>query len=314
MPTVAAPNSVRRTAFAMLALSIAIGSVSFTLVKIALDELSPSGLAIGRVVVSAVVFVSVVGLQPWRRRPIPRGERFLVFLCGFGGSAVFHLLFNGGIQRVSVTVSAVIMATTPVLVAVGEVLFLRFRMRPAQVLGLVCTVLGCAVIGVSGNASGASSPVGILLLFLAALTWAGVTVATRSITDSYDPWWLNTPGTVVGALFVVLVDIPGVREFGHLSLKGWLAVVWLGGASSAFIYYALAKVMREISATAAMSASTIVTPLGVLVGWIVLGDRPSLVQVFGGAVVLLGVVLVTRRLSQESVTMVPSTAPVQGAQ
>jgi len=151
------------------------------------------------------------------------------------------------------------------------------------------------------------------LVFGAVLIWAGVTVATRSVTDSYDPWWLNTPGTLVGAVFVLLVDPGGVRKFAHLSAKGWLVVVWLGAASSAFIYYALAKVMREVSATAAMSASTVVTPTGVLVAWLVLGDRPTLVQVLGGVVVLVGVVLVTRRSSHDSVTKVPSSASTEGA-
>jgi drug/metabolite transporter (DMT)-like permease len=313
MPSVVASTSARRMAFAMLGLSIAIGSVSFTLVKIALDELSPSALAMGRVVVSAAVFALVIGLQPWRRRPVPRGERFLVFLCGFGGSAAFHLVFNSGYQRVSVPVGALIMATTPVLVAVGEVMFLHHRLRMSQSLGLVLTFAGCTVIGTSGASSGTSSTLGVLLVFGAVLIWAGVTVATRSVTDSYDPWWLNTPGTLVGAVFVLLVDPGGVREFAHLSAKGWLVVVWLGAASSAFIYYALAKVMREVSATAAMSASTVVTPTGVLVAWLVLGDRPTLVQVLGGVVVLVGVVLVTRRSSHDSVTKVPSSASTEGA-
>ncbi len=296
----------------MLGLSIAIGSVAFTLVKIALRELSPMSLAMGRVVVSALVFVAVVGLQPWRRRPVPPRERFLVLLCGFGGSAGFHLVFNVGIERVSVAVGAVIMATTPVLVAVGEVLFLHHRLRPRQVAGLGFTVAGCVVIGVSGTSAGNSSLLGVLFVFASALVWAGVTVATRSVTDAYDPWWLNTPGTVLGALFVVLVNIGGISEFGHLSLKGWLAVVWLGSASSAFIYYAFAKVMREISATAAMSASTVVTTSSVLVAWLVLGDRPTLVQVLGGVVVLAGVVLVTRRSAADEVTMVPSASASTG--
>ena len=314
MTTTAPSGSSRRLAFAMLALSIAIGSVSFTLVKIALKELTPSGLAMGRVVVSALVFMLVVGLQPWRRRPVPKSERFLVFLCGFGGSAGFHLLFNVGAARVSIPIAAVIMATTPVWVAIGEVVFLHHRLRARQVLGLALTFAGCAVIGVSGASSGGSSVVGILFIFLAALAWAGVTVATRSVTDTYDPWWLNTPGTVAGALFVLAVGSGGMHQFGHLSLKGWLAVVWLGSASSAFIYYAFAKVMREVSATAAMSASMVVTPSSVLVAWLVLGDRPTVVQVLGGVVVLAGVVLVTRRSAKDPVTMVPSAAATQGAQ
>jgi drug/metabolite transporter (DMT)-like permease len=93
---------------------------------------------------------------------------------------------------------------------------------------------------------------------------------------------------------MLLLDIPRLGEFADLSWKGWLAVIWLGSASSAFIYYSMARVMTVVSATTATSISTVVTPLSVLVAWMVLGDPPTLVEVLGGAVVIAGVMLVVR--------------------
>lgn len=289
----------------LLAASIAIGSVSFTLVQVALRELSPLSLAAGRVVVSAMMFTAIVLRSPARRRPIARGDRLRVFLCGFGGSAVFHLLFNWGQHAVSVAIAAVIMATYPVMTAVGEVLFLGHRLRAIQVAGLTLAMGGCAAIAVAGGVGEGTRPVlGAVVIALATLTWAGVTVATRSIGDRYDSWWLNTPGTVAGALFMLVLAAPRLGEFADLSVKGWVTVVWLGSASSAFIYYALARAMTAISATTATSLSTVVTPTSVLVAWAVLGDAPSVIEVLGGAVVIAGVILVVRNATGDE----PSTA------
>src|SRR4051795_3116481 len=83
-----AARSSRRQAGLLLAAAIAIGSVSFTLVQVALRELSPITLATGRVVASASMFTLIVLRSPWRRRPILRQDRWRVFVCGFGGSAV----------------------------------------------------------------------------------------------------------------------------------------------------------------------------------------------------------------------------------
>ncbi len=293
--TVLPAPATRRTAFLLLAASIAIGSVSFTLVQVALRELSPLSLAAGRVVVSATMFSLIVLRSPQRRRPIERGDRLRVFLCGFGGSAVFHLLFNWGQHYVSVAIAAVIMATYPVMTALGEVAFLGHRLRAIQVGGLALAMAGCAAIAAAGGVGEGSKPIiGAIVIALATLTWAAVTVATRSIGDRYDSWWLNTPGTVAGALFMLALDAPHLGEFADLSVKGWITVVWLGSASSAFIYYSLARAMTAISATTATSLSTIVTPTSVLVAWLVLGDAPSLVEVAGGAVVIAGVILVVR--------------------
>lgn len=291
----AASSTSKRTAYTLLAVAIAIGSVSFTLIKLALEELSPYGLAAGRVVASAVMFVLVVGLGKGHRSPVPRSDRWLLLLAGLGGSMGFHLVLNAGYPHVSVAVAAVIMATTPVLVAVGEVAFLHHRLRRQQVVGLMLTLLGCSIIGVVGDGGGETTLVGVLLVLTASGLWAAVTVATRSIANTYDPWWLNTPGTVLGAVLIVALRPSVVTELAGLSWKGALVTLWLGTASSAFVYYAYARVMQVLPATVTMSIGTVVTPLGVLVGWVWLGSAPTWVEVIGGAVVVLGAVLVTRR-------------------
>lgn len=293
-----APSTSRTTptvAAVLLGVNIAIGSVSFTLVALSLEELSPMSLATGRVVVSAVTFMAVVLADPRLRRPIARADRLRVFFCGFGGSVVFHVLFQWGQQRVTVAVAAVTMATYPVLTSLGEVVFLRHRLRAAQVMGVVCAVVGCAVIAlVGGDADGVVSLVGVLAILLASVSWAAVTVVTRGLGDRYDAWWLNAPGTVVGAVVMLAVNAGALHEFGSLSMKGWLAVVWLGSASSAFIYFSLARVLTVVSATTTTAVASVVTPVSMLVAWAVLEQRPSGLEFVGAAVVVAGVVLATR--------------------
>lgn len=277
----------------MLAASIAVGSVSYTLVQRGLDELSPMALATGRVTVSALMFSLIVLARPGLRTPIPRHERWRVFAIGFGGSAVFHLLFNWGQSKVPVAIAAVIMATYPVMTTVGEVIFLGYRLRRVQAVGVVLSTAGCIAIGVTGGVGdGDGSLWGALAVAAAALAWAAVTLVTRDIGERYDSWWLNTPGTVVGAVFMLAITAPELGEYGSLSWQGWLVVVWLGSASSAFIYYALARTMRVLSATTTTAISTVVTPLSVLVAWGVRGEVPTLAQLLGGAVVIGGVMLV----------------------
>jgi DME family drug/metabolite transporter len=179
------------------------------------------------------------------------------------------------------------------------VVFLRHRLRPPQMAGLALAVAGCVAIAAGGGLSGGSKPVlGVIVIALATLVWAVVTIITRGFGDRYDSWWLNTPGTVFGALFMLAIDIPGLHEFANLSLKGWLVVIWLGTASSAFIYYSMARAMTSIKATTATSLSTIVTPGSVLVAWVFLGDAPSLIEVVGGAIVVAGVMLVVRNATE----------------
>ena len=290
----AAPPRARGGAILALAAAIAVGSVAFTLIKVVLRSVSPLTLAAGRVVFSAAAFAAVVALQPRRRRPIAAGDRWRVLFCGLGGSAGFHLLFSWGQDRVSVTVAAVVLATMPALVAAGEVAFLRHRLGAVQLAGLGLSLGGVAVTSWGGGDGGATSVLGALAVAGATAVWSAVTVVTRSVAARYDPWWLNTPGTMLGAAVMVALAAPRYRELGRLPALGWLELAWLGAVSSAFIYAALARAMRDFSATTTASLSTLVTPASVVVAWIGLREHTGPVAILGAVTVIGGVLLVTR--------------------
>ena len=283
----------RRGAWILIGLYLAVGSVAFTFVKVALKELSPLGLAAGRVVTSALTYIAVVAASPRRRTHIAKRDRVTVMLCGLVGSAGFHVLFAWGQQRVSIAVSAVIFATMPAITAVGEVLFLSHRFQRHHIVGLVLSTVGCVLIGVHGS-GGNTSVIGAFSIFGSVLAWAAVTVATRKAAGAYDQWWFYTPGTVLGAVVLLGLEAPHLSEYVHLSFKGWLVVIWLGSASSAFVYYALARVMTVLPATTTVSIGSVLTPTTVLVAWAVLGTAPTWFDVVGGGVVIGGVMLVTR--------------------
>lgn len=294
-------SSIR--AYAMLAGAIAVGSLSFTLIKIVLRDLSPLTLAAGRVVFSAAAFTGVVTLQPQRRRPIERRDRWRVLACGLGGSAGFHLLFSWGQGEVSVAAAAIVLGTMPAMVAVGEVLFLAHRLSARAIVGLVLSLAGIAVIATApDDGRGRTSVLGLVAVAGATVVWAGVTLLTRGFDGRYDPWWLNTPGTVVGALVMLTLAAPRAHELAHLPLTSWWWLVWLGAVSSAFVYAAMAAAVAVLPATTTASLSTLVTPISVVVAWVQLGERPDAATFAGVAAVLGGVLLVTIATGRSSPT------------
>ena len=231
----------RRWAGVMLGAAIAVGSVAFTLIKIVLRDLSPLTLAAGRVVFSAATFIAVVAAQPNRRRPVARGDRVRVLACGLGGSAGFHLLFSWGQDHVPVAAAAIVLGTMPALVALGEVIVLGHRLSRRAFVGLGLSLAGVAAISwrLDGHDQ-STSFVGLAAVAGATLMCAAVTVITRSLGGRYDAWWLNTPGTVVGAVVMMVAAAPRASEFGRLPWSSWVWLVWLGSVSSAFVYAAMA--------------------------------------------------------------------------
>lgn len=289
----ASTSNERRTAFVLMGVAIGIGSFAFTILKVLLRDLGPVTLAAGRVVFSAMAFVAIVVAQPRRRRPIAPADRRRVVLCGFGGSACFHLLFSWGQGRTSVAVSAVVLGAMPAMVAIGDMVVLRNRLTRAQVLGVALSTAGIVVIS-SGSAGGGTTVGGVLAVGGATVVWAAVTLVMRSLEGRYDEWWVNTPGTVLGAVVMLVVAAPGFGELGSLTATSWLLLAWMGIGSSAFIYAVMARCTVVLSATTTASLSTLVTPGSMVVAAVFLSERPGLSEALGAAAVVGGVLAVTR--------------------
>jgi drug/metabolite transporter (DMT)-like permease len=154
--------------------------------------------------------------------------------------------------------------------------------------------VGLVVISTSADGEGTSSLLGIALVLGSVVVWAGTSIATRSFADHYDPWWLNTPGTVAGALVMLVVAAPSAGEFTDLSIGTWLLLIWLGAGGSALVYAALAGAMKVLPATTTASVATLVVPVSILIAWVVLGETPRIEAVLGSVAVVSGVVLVSR--------------------
>jgi drug/metabolite transporter, DME family len=288
----ASASDERRSAYLLMAVAICIGSFSFTILKVLLRDLSPVTLAAGRVVFSAVAFVVVVAVQPRRRRPIAPGDRRRVVLCGLGGSACFHLLFSWGQGRTSVAVSAVVLGTMPAMVALGDMVVLRHRLTRPQVVGVALSTVGLVVIS-SGSGGGGTTVAGVIAVSGATVVWAAVTLGVRSLDGRYDEWWVNTPGTVVGAFVMLVVAAPKLGELGSLPATSWLLLVWMGVGSSAFIYAVMARCTVALSATTTASLSTLVTPVSMVIAGIFLSERPGVREAFGAVAVVAGVLAVS---------------------
>ncbi len=284
----------RHRALGQVLLVVLIGSFSFTFIEIVLRELSPNAMAAGRVVISAMAFVAIVALQPRRRTPIAPAHRVRLVLTGLGASAGFHLLFSAGQDQVTVATSAVVQGTFPAVVAAGEWLFLRHRLDRRAAAGLVLSVVGRVVISRGAENEGSSSLLGIALVLGSVIVWAATSLTTRSLADQYDPWWLNTPGTVAGALVMLAVAAPSAGEFADLSIGAWVLLIWLGAGGSALVYASLAGAMKVLPATTTASVATLVVPVSILIAWVVLGESPTVEAVIGSVAVVTGVVLVSR--------------------
>lgn len=286
---------------ALLAVAVAAAwGANFVAIAIGLEGMSPLVLASARFALSAlpvlVLYRDGPGV-PWRP---------LLVASAASGIAQFALLFSGIEAGMPAGLSSLVLqvqALFTILIAAGV---LGERPTRLQLAGVLVSMAGLLGIAVERGASAGFAP--FLLVIGAAVGWAVGNVATR-VARPTDPfrfvaWWSVGPPLPLLGLAAV-VDGPGVLAAAARSVT-WAAVaglLYIVVVSTFFGYTVWNRLLARYPASAVAPFTLLVPIFGVLSAWAALGERPTLVEVAAGVVVLAGLVLVS--LQPRSARRVP---------
>lgn len=231
-------------------------------------------------------------LHNLRGRPaLPRREVLIAMLAGMFFAADLFF-WNTGIMISGATNPTLMGNTAPIWVGLGTIVF--FHERPGRLfwIGLLVAMSGAAVIlGVD-----ALNDVGLGTFFgiLSGMFYGGyflVLQRSRQNLDTLTSFWLAAlSSTICLAIVARILNQPltGYSLSTYLNLAGLALVVQVGGqmAANFALGYLPASVVSPTLLLQPVLTGILAVPL--------LGETLTLVQIIGGAVVLLGVYLVHR--------------------
>jgi drug/metabolite transporter (DMT)-like permease len=298
MATLEATASVPSERERALALTAALVTVSlwasaFVGIRSASRALSPGALALGRLTIAAVA-LGLLALV--RREPLPsRRDLPAIAFCGVAWFGLYNIALNEAERRVDAGTAAMLVNVGPILIAVlaGFVLHEGFPRR--LLAGCTVAFAGAVVIGSATSKHGVAPSWAALLCVAAALFYAVGVVAQKPLLARVSPLMV----TWLACTFGALVCLPFAGTLGrelpdtHASAIGWMVYLALAPMALGFLTwgYALART------TAGRMGSTtyLVTPIAILLGWLLLGEVPPALAVAGGALCLAGVYVARRR-------------------
>ncbi|WP_304037582.1 DMT family transporter [Desulfovibrio piger] len=160
--------------FALLALTAALWGAQPLLVKITMRELNPSTMTAVRYLLMSITFFA---LMRWRGLPLLPPLRLMpaLLLMGITGVALNNIAQFTGLQLSTVSNATLIATTTPAVTALVALIFLRERLLPIELLGILLSVAGALFLVSKGQIDvllHISFNKGDLLFFTAQLGWA----------------------------------------------------------------------------------------------------------------------------------------------
>lgn len=279
-----------------LALTMFLWGGTWIAARVVVQEVAPLAAAAWRFLFSVV---SLGGIVLWHYRRLPRlGRRewWYVTALGATGFFLYNICFLYGMRYMTAGHGALVVAITPVLVTLGAWGLLSESMTRAKAFGSLLALLGClTVIGNGSPLAPLTGDVGLgeLLILGCALLWAAYTLIGRIAMRTLSPLVATTYAALTGWLMLLaaaLLDSPGALLPAY-SPRAWAALLFLGllGTTLGFTWFNQA--VQKIGAARASIFINFVPVAAVLQAAWLLDERLGPPVLFGGVLVLAGVVL-----------------------
>jgi drug/metabolite transporter (DMT)-like permease len=236
--------------------------------------------------------VAAVDRTPWR---IARRDIVVLAVIGIANNALYLGLNYIGMRSISAGLSALIVSANPVLTVVLAAMFLDERMTWRKVAGLLIGIGGVGFIVKSRITDGIDDPIGIAFTVAALVSLVTGTILFKRLTPNGGLWIGNSVQNLAGGLALAPFAF-GFEAVGEI-VPSWRligAVAYLALLVSVCGYLLWLHLLTVSSATTASAYYFLMPPLGMLFGWLLLGERIAWSDLIGILPVALGIYLVTR--------------------
>ncbi|MFJ8533381.1 DMT family transporter [Streptomyces sp. NPDC093591] len=294
LPRTATPTPLPKAAalgIAFAALATVVWSGSFVTSRALHDSVPPVQQAFWRWLVALAAVAPFGARQAWRQRKVIRRHLGFVFLAALLGVATYNTLVNQAGLTTPAANMGMIMAASPVLMAVFE-RAAGIRLGARRVAGLLTACAGVVLL-IGSGAGGARFAAGDLWMVAAACCFA-----------SYSGLLRRKPAELGGVAFlfttfllgtVLLVPAQGVSlavQGGFEPTAGTvLPILYVGVVSSAVAFFAWNRAIALVGPGRAGVVYYLQPVCVALLSWAVLGEATGWTQVLCMALILGGVVL-----------------------
>ena len=213
--------------------AVLVWGASFIATKVALRYISPVTVVWMRFAMGVIILGVAVAIRKQFALP-KRDEWGYLALLGFLGITFHQWLQSTGLVTSQASITAWIVATTPVFMALLGWLLLKEKLGWLQIGGILLAAAGVILVvskgDLSGLAIGQFGEPGDVLILISSLNWAVFSALSRHGLKTHPAARMMFYVMIFGWLFTGILFFTGPRlgEIQRLTPNGWTSVAFLG--------------------------------------------------------------------------------------
>jgi len=278
---------------------------SFVFVKLITESMQPFAFAASRGFIAMSALLAWLALRS--RTPPAYGSLPLPFhwksighmvILGTTNGWLANVLTATAVSHVDSAVVAMLQAAVPLMVAVlAHFIFVEEPFRARQFIGIITGLTGILlIVGPVAVFGSRGSLLGITAMLLTALSYACGTVYGRHIAST-NPAALACGQQACGAIVAVILSLlfESRAEWSQPATV-WLLLAIVGVICSAVPTALYLRLLARAPSVPAALVAYLQPVWATLLGWAILGEQVRAVAWLGTGIVVVGIVVTTRRL------------------
>lgn len=280
-------------------ITVAIWGTTFVSTKILIGNgLNPTEIFLYRFVLAYAGILFVAGKRMFANN---LWDELTLLLAGITGGSLYFITENTALQLTTASNVAMIIAITPLLTTLLSSLFFKSERlhRPIRVIvGSLIALIGVAAVVYNGNFVLKINPLGDVLSFAAALSWAVYSLLIKRITKHYPTVFVTRKVFGYGILTMLLYQLIHPTSFHWSTLtvtSVWTNLLFLGLIASMACFAIWNLIVKKIGTVKPSNYLYINPVVTMITASLILGEQVTLLSLIGITGVLLGVYISEHR-------------------
>lgn len=256
----------------------------------------------------AALILSPALVRAVRRRPgLLRRQWPLIVGFGLTGVAGCQIFYFAAMQRMPVAVALLVQYLAPVLLVL--LAWVRTRRAPSRLVLMGSAVAIVGLVLVVDIAGARFDLLGTVFALGAAFCVGAYFLLSERTGEELPALALAAGGLIVGAVLMAVLCMTGLLPFAApdisvalagIQLPAWVAIGWVGAVATTLGYALGVIAVPMLGSRVASFVGLSEVLFALLFAWALLGEAPAPVQIVGGVVLIVGVVLVRMDASAPS--------------